>query len=120
MKTNKNNVTRRNFLKAGAAISAGTILSSKAFAAGSDTMRVALIGCGSRGTKDAIDCLMSDNRVEMIAMADMFDAMTTNRCYKEACTAFDCLDLLKEKMLRQECDRNLFEKFVGIFYPAKH
>ena len=73
MKTNKNNVTRRNFLKASAAISTGAMLSSKAFAAGSDTMRVALIGCGSRGTKDALDCLMSDNRVEMVAMADMFD-----------------------------------------------
>ena len=75
MKTNKNNVTRRNFLKAGAAISAGAMFSpaNKAYAAGSDTMRVALIGCGSRGTKDAIDCLMSDNRVEMVAMADMFN-----------------------------------------------
>ncbi|MDT8303660.1 MAG: Gfo/Idh/MocA family oxidoreductase [Sedimentisphaerales bacterium] len=74
MKANKQNVTRRNFLKAGAAISAGAMLSptSKAFAAGSDTMRVALIGCGSRGTGDAIDCLASADGVEMVAMADLF------------------------------------------------
>ena len=74
MKTNKHNVTRRDFLKTGAVISAGAILSpsSKAFARGSDTMRVALIGCGSRGTGDAIDCLSSADGVEMVAMADLF------------------------------------------------
>ncbi|MHC4244034.1 MAG: twin-arginine translocation signal domain-containing protein, partial [Planctomycetota bacterium] len=74
MRTNKQNVTRRSFLKAGAAISAGAMLSptSKTFARGSDTMRVALIGCGSRGTGDAIDCLASADGVEMVAMADLF------------------------------------------------
>lgn len=74
MNTNKQNVNRRNFLKAGAAISAGAMLSptSKAFARGSDTIRVALIGCGSRGTGDAIDCLASADGVEIVAMADLF------------------------------------------------
>jgi predicted dehydrogenase len=74
MKTNKQNVARRDLLKAGAVISVGTIFSpaSKAFARGSDTIRVALIGCGSRGTKDAIDCLASGDGVEMVAMADLF------------------------------------------------
>ncbi|MHC4532764.1 MAG: Gfo/Idh/MocA family oxidoreductase [Planctomycetota bacterium] len=74
MKTKKQNVTRRDFLKAGAVISTGAMLSptSKAFARGSDTMRVALIGCGSRGTGDAIDCLASADGVEMVAMADIF------------------------------------------------
>ncbi len=61
-------------MKAGAAISAGAMLSptNRVFAAGSDTMRVALIGCGSRGTKDAIDCLKSGDGVELVAMADIF------------------------------------------------
>jgi predicted dehydrogenase len=74
MKTKKDNVTRRDFLKTGAALSAGAMISKsgKTFAAGSDTMRVALIGCGSRGTKDAIDCLASFDGVEMIAMTDVF------------------------------------------------
>jgi len=67
-------VSRRGFLKTGAAISASAMLSprSRVFAAGSDTMRVALIGCGSRGTKDAVDCLKSDEGVELVAMADIF------------------------------------------------
>ncbi len=66
-------LSRREFLRAGAAVSAGTVLmSGKAFAAGSDKLRVAMIGCGDRGTKDAIDCLKADPGMEMVAIADMF------------------------------------------------
>ncbi len=74
MKSKTQKVSRRELLKTGAAISAGAVLSpgSRIFAAGSDTMRVAMIGCGSRGTKDAVDCLMSADGVELVAMADIF------------------------------------------------
>jgi predicted dehydrogenase len=67
-------VSRREVLKAGAAVSAGAMLmpSSKMFAAGSGKMRVAVVGCGDRGTKDAIDCLKSDPGAELVAMADVF------------------------------------------------
>ncbi len=69
----KIDLSRRDFLKAGAAVSAGVVLASgKAFAAGSDKLRVAMIGCGDRGTKDAIDCLNADPGMEMVAIADMF------------------------------------------------
>jgi predicted dehydrogenase len=44
----------------------------RVFAAGSDKIRVAMIGCGDRGTKDAIDCLSADPGTEMVAIADMF------------------------------------------------
>ena len=74
MNNKTQHVSRRDFLKTGAAISAGAILSptNRIFAAGSDTMRVAMIGCGGRGTKDAIDCLKSADGVELLAMADLF------------------------------------------------
>jgi predicted dehydrogenase len=73
MKNKIKKVSRRELIKAGAAISAGVMVSSsKIFAAGPDTIRVALIGCGDRGTKDAIDCLKSTDSVELVAMADMF------------------------------------------------
>jgi predicted dehydrogenase len=74
MKNGTKQISRRDLLKAGAAVSAGALVSpnNRAFAAGSDRIGVALIGCGSRGTKDAIDCLKSAQGVEMIAMADMF------------------------------------------------
>ncbi|MBN2127871.1 MAG: Gfo/Idh/MocA family oxidoreductase [Sedimentisphaerales bacterium] len=70
----ENYVSRRDLLRVGAAASAGAVLlpSGSVFAAGSDKMRVAMVGCGSRGTKDAIDCLKSDSGAELVAMADLF------------------------------------------------
>jgi myo-inositol 2-dehydrogenase / D-chiro-inositol 1-dehydrogenase len=71
MKTN--DLSRREFLRTGAAVSAVTLLTPHgAFAAGSDRIRIAMIGCGARGTKDAIDFLKADPAVEIVAMADMF------------------------------------------------
>lgn len=74
MKAGKGHISRREVLKAGAAFSAGAMVSSsnRMYAAGSDRIRVAMIGCGSRGTKDAIDCLKSAEGVEMVAMAEIF------------------------------------------------
>jgi predicted dehydrogenase len=74
MKTRTKPMSRRDVLKAGVVVSAGavTLPSSRVYAAGSDTMRVAMIGSGSRGTKDAIDCLKSAEAVELVAMAEIF------------------------------------------------
>ena len=74
MKNRTKPMSRRDVLKAGVAVSAGAVAlpSRRVYAAGSDTMRVAMIGCGDRGTKDAIDCLKSAKGVEMIAMAEIF------------------------------------------------
>ncbi len=74
MKDNTRHVSRRSLLKAGAAVSAGVLASAggRVFAAGSDKMGVAIIGCGSRGTKDAVDFLHSADGLEMVAMADLF------------------------------------------------
>ena len=75
----KIDLSRREFLRAGAAVSAGAVLmSGTAFAAGSDKLRVAMIGCGDRGTKDAIDCLNADPGIEMVAIADMFQDRVDN------------------------------------------
>jgi myo-inositol 2-dehydrogenase/D-chiro-inositol 1-dehydrogenase len=74
MKDKTKHISRRDLLKAGAAVSAGALAAqnSRSFAAGSDKMGVALIGCGSRGTKDAVDCLKSAQGLEMVAVADIF------------------------------------------------
>ena len=43
--------SRRTFLKSAAATAAATsVLSTAAFAAGNDVLRVGLVGCGGRGT----------------------------------------------------------------------
>ncbi len=45
---------------------------SRIYAAGSDTVRVGLIGCGGRGTHDTTKCLSSAENVELVAMGDLF------------------------------------------------
>jgi predicted dehydrogenase len=69
------NVTRRNFIKKSAYISGGAILaanSSRLFAADSDQLGIAIVGCGERGTFDLIKCLKSSPGVSLVAIADMF------------------------------------------------
>ncbi|MHC4638361.1 MAG: twin-arginine translocation signal domain-containing protein [Planctomycetota bacterium] len=70
--SSKNNLSRRDFIKTSAvslaAIGAGQ---SRVFAAGSDKIRVGLIGCGGRGTKAAMNCVHSAPGVEITAMGDV-------------------------------------------------
>jgi len=57
----RSEVSRRKFLKTSAAVSAAALVSglgtSHIYAAGSDTIKVGLIGCGGRGKGAAGDCL---------------------------------------------------------------
>ncbi|MGL6075624.1 MAG: Gfo/Idh/MocA family oxidoreductase [Fimbriiglobus sp.] len=65
---------RRDFLKAGAVAGAATlpILSNAVHAAGTDTIKVGLIGCGGRGTGAMKDSLEADKNVVVHAMGDFF------------------------------------------------
>ena len=66
-------VSRRQFNKAVAAAGVGLAIPAPGvFAAGSDTVRVAMVGGGERGTVDAVYCLKSAPGVELVAMADLF------------------------------------------------
>lgn len=71
-----NNFQRRDFLKASAAIAGtaalGSMPISDVFAAGSDIIKVALIGCGGRGTGAAFDAFASGQNIKLVAMADAF------------------------------------------------
>ena len=53
-------------------LAAASTFSPRAYAAGSDTIRLGLIGCGGRGTHDAGKCLTAIEGVELVAMGDMF------------------------------------------------
>jgi len=44
-----------------------------AYAQGSDTIRVGVIGCGGRGSGAANDCVSSSNGVKIVALADAFE-----------------------------------------------
>lgn len=60
--------SRRDFLRAGAA---ALTIGSSAHAAGSDIIRVGVIGCGGRGTEAALQAMAADKGVRLAAMGDM-------------------------------------------------
>jgi myo-inositol 2-dehydrogenase/D-chiro-inositol 1-dehydrogenase len=67
---------RRDFLKAGALLTGGLLLNQFAFATGhsgvDDTIKIALIGCGDRGTGAAFQALSTKANLKLVAMADAF------------------------------------------------
>jgi predicted dehydrogenase len=63
---------RRVFLQASAAAAASVALLPGAMAAGNDTLRVGLVGCGGRGTGAAKQALRADPKVKLVAMCDAF------------------------------------------------
>jgi predicted dehydrogenase len=65
-------ISRRQFLGSTAAATAmGAV--PHAHAAGSDVLRVGLIGCGGRGTGAASQALRADSAVKLVAMGDAFE-----------------------------------------------
>ncbi len=68
-------LTRRGFLKTTAQAGAAVLLLDKArvHAAGSDKIKVGLIGCGGRGTgAGIIDCAQASKGIELVAIGDLF------------------------------------------------
>lgn len=67
---------RRDFIKAGSVFAGAAALSSMpvshVFAAGSDIIKIALIGCGGRGTGATFDAFASGQNIKLVAMADAF------------------------------------------------
>jgi len=65
-------LTRRAFVKSAAvaAVTIGAI--PRVFAAGSDSIRVGLVGCGNRGTGAAMNAVVASPGVEIVALGDVF------------------------------------------------
>lgn len=68
--------SRRDFLKSSATAVGATVAvqlgSTGVHAAGSDIIRIGLVGCGGRGTGAAGQALHADPGVRLVAMGDMF------------------------------------------------
>src|SRR5260221_1233336 len=69
--------SRRDFVKKSALLASGAIaapfLSRTNFFSGADnTIKIALIGCGGRGTGAAVQALSTKQNVQLVAMADAF------------------------------------------------
>jgi predicted dehydrogenase len=79
-KSKQAKISRRDFIKTSAAVSLATLGAgaSKVFAAGSDKIRLGLIGCGGRGTYDSTNCMNAAEGVELVAMGDGFKERLDN------------------------------------------
>ncbi|HWA99945.1 MAG TPA: Gfo/Idh/MocA family oxidoreductase [Pirellulales bacterium] len=101
--------SRRGFMKAGsAALMAGAVagelsLARSAHAAGDDTIRVGLIGCGGRGTGAAAQALRADGHTKLVSMGDLFpDALERSLGF-----------ILREKELAPRIDVPTERRFTG-------
>ena len=102
----KTSASRRDFLKSSAIVAAGAAATHlgavpNAFAAGSDVIKVGLVGCGGRGTGAAEQSINSSSNVKLHAMGDLFKDHLDG-----------CLDKLKK--FGDKVDVADDHKFVGI------
>lgn len=97
--------TRRSFLKSSSAAAIGTAAALKpalVHAAGSDVLRIGLVGCGGRGAGAARQALQADKNVKLTAMADVFeDRLQSSR------------KTLLESMVVEKVDVPADRQFVG-------
>jgi predicted dehydrogenase len=74
---NRPTTSRREFLKRSSTAVAGTALAGavvpRVHAAENNTIKIALVGCGGRGTGAAAQALFTEGPVKLVAMADVFD-----------------------------------------------
>ncbi|HVM88041.1 MAG TPA: Gfo/Idh/MocA family oxidoreductase [Puia sp.] len=74
---NNSSKSRRDFVKtssliAGSMLAAPLISRANFFSGSSDVIKIALIGCGGRGTGAAVQALSTKQNVQLVAMADAF------------------------------------------------
>ena len=75
-KTGKPSTSRREFLKqtsgalAGAALA--SVISRRGYTAEQNTIKIALVGCGGRGSGAAVNALSTKGPTQLVAMADVF------------------------------------------------
>lgn len=74
--------SRRDFLKQSSGALAGVALAGaigvRAYAGEQNTIQIALVGCGGRGTGAAVNALSTEGPTRLVAMADVFDSHLKN------------------------------------------
>ena len=106
------NFSRRDFVKTSAAAVGGISIASlpiETYANSSvdDTLKVALIGCGGRGTGAALQALTVKQNVKLVAMADAFRDRIDS-CYQNLTT-----EKVPGKGVKSRVDVPEERKFVG-------
>ncbi|MDB5249982.1 MAG: oxidoreductase domain protein [Segetibacter sp.] len=110
-KENRNEQSRRDFVKQ-TALAAGGLMAmpifSKAnyFSGSDDVIKVAVVGCGGRGTGAAVQALSTRQNVQIVAMADAFRDRLDGS-YK------NIMEDLKENGMEKRLNVKEENKFVG-------
>jgi myo-inositol 2-dehydrogenase / D-chiro-inositol 1-dehydrogenase len=87
--------SRRTFLKhstaaaVGGAVATQLLISRSAHAAGNDTLKIGLIGCGGRGTGAVGNAFSADSNIKLTAVADAFSDRLQNSLTQLRKTASD-------------------------------
>ena len=100
--------SRREFLKSsgimttglmtGAAVAGQLAVARSAHAAGSDVLKVGLVGCGGRGTGAALQALKADKNTKLVAMGDAFpDAIQSSLANLKKSSEADRVDVPAER-----------------------
>ena len=71
------------------------------FSGADDVIKIALIGCGGRGTGAAMQALLCKQNVKLVAMADAFRD-NLDDCFKELISD-DIQQFGDRKCIRQDC-----------------
>lgn len=108
MSEKSSTVSRRDFIKTSSTLAAAAALApSGVFAGGDDTLKLALVGCGGRGSGAAGQALKTEGSVKLVAMADAFRDRLDDSYNNLKSQAGDRVDVSEDK------------KFVG-FDAYKH
>ena len=91
--TNKKDFTRRDFVKGSAMVAGGILLAPSAFSSpnilqDNKTLKLAVVGCGGRGTGAVSQALKADDNVNLVAMSDAFQNRLDG-CYESLSKMFD-------------------------------
>ncbi len=115
--TMSNHSTRRDFVRSTSLLAGGVLaapLLSKAnyFSGADDAIKVAVVGCGGRGTGAAMQAILTKENVKIVALADAFRDRLDG-CYKSL-TAEDMSDVTgKPGNLKHKVDVPEERKFTG-------
>ena len=108
-----NRPSRREFMKqssllAGGLIAAPILSKANYFSGSDDVIKIALIGCGGRGTGAAMQALLTNQNVKLVAMADAFGDRL-EKCYK----ALTADSKSGDKSVKARVDVPEERKFIG-------
>ncbi|MCS7159879.1 MAG: Gfo/Idh/MocA family oxidoreductase, partial [Gemmatales bacterium] len=104
--------SRRQFLQTSAAVTASLAVERFAHAAGSDLLKVGLVGCGGRGTGAASQALRADKNVQLFALADVFEDRL-QKCLTQLQQDKEIAGKINVPKARQFVGWDAYQKLIG-------